>query len=438
MISETKHLKENLRLRFRMAAKVCNLKVAVVIFSLLIGAQLAWAEAEPPHQHEAMTITSNEENQPLDTENVLEANPENVPYKIKPLEINTDQEKANTTLIDKSLFLLKDVVNRAQNSLFGREEAEDPATLHLFTIRVLIFAAVGLVAYIIFSLLPGKLNPTKDRLAYLQFGEGTQGQKKLLSQSKRKDTNFLKERLRGIGQIIIPRSEEARSKMKMELFRAGIKHRDAVSLYSGIKVLFALFFMGGFILIGLAMKMKPGHIVVFSLATAGLGMYIPILWIRFKANKRKAIILSGFSDTLDLLAVCVDAGLGLNAAMSRVSDEMRLANKELSEELQLVNFEIRAGKPRSEALHNLGLRTDVEDIQSMVAMLIQAEKFGTSIARSLRLHSDSARTKRKLKAEEAAAKTTVKIVFPLLLFILPALFVIVMAPAVLQIIKNMG
>lgn len=367
-----------------------------------------------------------------------EVNLGKVPDTIKTLKMNADLKEAKITFDGKQLFLSKDVVSWARKRLFRHEEAKDNARLHLFMINVLMFVTVGLVAYAALNLLPGRANPTKDRLESLRFAASPHSLKKSLSQVKRREANFLRERLYALGQLIVPRSEEARSKMKMELARAGYRHRDAVSIYSGIKVLLALIFMGGFVAVGLAMKMKPVHLVFFSPAIAGLGMYLPILLLRLKTKKRKTAILSGFPDALDLLAVCVDAGLGLDAAIVRVADEIHLANRQLSEEFQLLNLEVRAGKPRPEALHNLGQRTDVEDVQSLVAMLIQADRFGTSIAQSLRVHSDASRTKRKLKAEESAAKTTVKMVFPLLLFILPALFVIVMAPAVLQIIKNMG
>ncbi len=366
------------------------------------------------------------------------ANLENVSQAIETLKTNTDCKKAKIAFNSKHLLLLKGVIDWVKNELFEQEEDKGPGSLQLFIINVLMFVSVGMVTYTVFSLLPGKANPTKDRLEQLRVSASARSRKKALSQVRRKEAHFLKERLYSLGQLIIPRSEEARSKMKMDLSRAGYRHSDAVSIYSGIKVLLALIFMGGFGVAGIAMKMKPGHLMFFSPAIAGLGMYLPILWLRFKTKKRKAAILSGFPDALDLLAVCVDAGLGLDAAIVRVADEIRLANRQMSEEFQLLNLEIRAGKPRTEALHNLGQRTDIEDIQSLVAMLIQSDKFGTSIAQSLRVHSDAARTKRRLKAEESAAKTTVKMVFPLLLFILPALFVIVMAPAVLQIIKNMG
>jgi Flp pilus assembly protein TadB len=140
----------------------------------------------------------------------------------------------------------------------------------------------------------------------------------------------------------------------------------------------------------------------------------------------------GAPDALDSMVVCVEAGLGLNQAIVRVSDEIRHISELMSQELALVNFEIRAGTPREDALRNLGERTGLEDIRSLVAMLIQTDRFGTSVAQALRVQSDTLRTKRRQRAEEAAAKTAIKMLFPLVFFILPALFVVVLGPGMIQ------
>jgi tight adherence protein C len=142
-------------------------------------------------------------------------------------------------------------------------------------------------------------------------------------------------------------------------------------------------------------------------------------------------------DSLDLLVVCVEAGLGLNQALVRVSEEIEHVSTVMSDELVLTNLEIRAGTPRDEALRNLGERTGLGDLKSLTAMLIQTDRFGTSVATALRVHSDTMRTKRRQRAEEAAAKTTIKLVFPLVLFIFPAMFVVILGPAVLHILEQM-
>jgi tight adherence protein C len=153
------------------------------------------------------------------------------------------------------------------------------------------------------------------------------------------------------------------------------------------------------------------------------------------AKRRQHRIRLSLPDALDLLVVSVEAGLGLDQAIQRVGDELALAHPELAEELRLINLELRAGKARPEALHNLASRTGVEDLASLVAVLVQTDKFGTSVAQSLRVHSDVLRTKRRQRAEEAAAKTGVKMVFPLVICIFPAIWVVTLGPAAIRFVQ---
>ena len=154
-------------------------------------------------------------------------------------------------------------------------------------------------------------------------------------------------------------------------------------------------------------------------------------------SKRQRRIELGLPDALDLTVICVEAGLSLDQALMRVGNELSYAHPELSSELHLVNLEMRAGKPRTEALHNLIARTGVDDIKALVTTLIQTDRFGTSIAQALRVHSDSLRTERRQRAEEAAAKTTIKMVVPLALFILPSILFVTIGPAVIQLIRTL-
>jgi tight adherence protein C len=164
---------------------------------------------------------------------------------------------------------------------------------------------------------------------------------------------------------------------------------------------------------------------------------VPAMHVGGRARRRQKELQRTLPDALDLLIVCVEAGLGLNQALQRVAEEIRHVSALTSDELSLVNYEIRAGVPREEALRNLGERTGVADIRSLIAMLIQTDRFGTSIAQALRVHSDTVRTKRRQRAEEAAAKTTIKLVFPLALCIFPALFVVILGPAMVQIYRTL-
>jgi tight adherence protein C len=172
-------------------------------------------------------------------------------------------------------------------------------------------------------------------------------------------------------------------------------------------------------------------------APIGLGFYLPNLILNHQIQSRQKKINDGLPDALDLLVVCVEAGLGLNAAMKRVAEDCKMNNPILSQEFMTVNLEILAGLDREQALRNLAERTGVEDLSNLCAILIQAEKFGTSIALALRVQSDTLRTKRRLHLEEKAAQTPVKLIFPLLLFIFPALMVVVLGPAVIQVMETL-
>lgn len=188
-----------------------------------------------------------------------------------------------------------------------------------------------------------------------------------------------------------------------------------------------------FLPLNLSLAFKSALIYLMLL----IGFYLPNFIIKEKISSRQKKISEGLADALDLMVVCVEAGLGLNAALKRVADDFKLSNPVLSREFNLVNLEIAAGLEREQALRNLAERTGVDDIASLAAVLIQADRFGTSIATALRVQSDTMRTKRRQKLEEKAAQTPVKLIFPLLLFIFPALMVVIMGPAAIQMMEQM-
>jgi tight adherence protein C len=185
---------------------------------------------------------------------------------------------------------------------------------------------------------------------------------------------------------------------------------------------------------GKALGVSDRTLLLLAVLGAGAGLALPGSFLRAKARKRQEAITDALPDALDLMTVCVEAGLGINSAFVRIAEEFRLASPVLSEEFDIVNREMVAGKPRIDALRALADRTGVEDVKSLVAMLIQTERLGTSLATSLRVHSDSLRVRRRQRAEEAAAKTTIKLVFPLVLLLFPALFIVILGPGVLQIL----
>jgi tight adherence protein C len=191
--------------------------------------------------------------------------------------------------------------------------------------------------------------------------------------------------------------------------------------------------LGSFALLSSSILVRPS--LLLSLGGAALGYLLPNIVLARLAGRRQHRIKLSLPDALDLLVVSVEAGLGLDQALQRVGEELAFAHPELSDELRLINLELRAGKARSEALRNLADRTGVEDLSSLAAMLIQTDKFGTSVARSLRVHSDTLRTKRRQRAEEAAAKTGVKMVFPLVFCIFPAVWVVTIGPAAIKFVE---
>src|SRR5438477_1626645 len=225
-----------------------------------------------------------------------------------------------------------------------------------------------------------------------------------------------------------PKSARETGKLQQRLITAGYRNKEAVIIFFGIRAACAL---AAFALV----MVLPNPNLVFAMAACGLGYLLPGMQLGRLAKKRQHRIRLGLPDALDLLVVSVEAGLGLDQAIQRVGVELDFAHPELSEELSLINLELRAGKARREALHNLAERTGVDDISSLVAMLVQTDKFGTSVAQSLRVHSETVRTKRRQRAEEAAAKTGVKMVFPLVFCIFPAIFVVTIGPAAIKFVQ---
>jgi tight adherence protein C len=224
-----------------------------------------------------------------------------------------------------------------------------------------------------------------------------------------------------------PRSPKELGALRLRLVQAGYRRDEALTIFFGIRVTFALVV---FSVLSTSVFVRPNLTV--ALAGLGFGYLIPGMVLARKAKARAHRIRLSLADMLDLLVVSVEAGLGLDQAIARVGAELNFAYPELSDELKLINLELRAGKARAEALRNLADRTGVEDLSSLVTMLIQTDKFGTSVAQSLRVYSETLRTKRRQRAEEAAAKTGVKMVFPLVFCIFPAIWVVTIGPAAIR------
>ena len=231
----------------------------------------------------------------------------------------------------------------------------------------------------------------------------------------------------------LPKSPAELGKLQLRLVQAGYRRPDAIAIFLGIRFGVALLL---FALIATPVVMRPN--LGMALVAAAIGYMMPAMALARMAKRRQHRIRLSLADALDLLVVSVEAGLGLDQAMARVGQELAFAYPDLSGELRLVNLELLAGTPRADALRNLAERTGVDDLKSLVAMLVQTDKFGTSVANSLRVFSETLRTKRRQRAEEAAAKTGVKMVFPLVLCIFPAIWVVTIGPAALKFIQVLG
>jgi tight adherence protein C len=226
----------------------------------------------------------------------------------------------------------------------------------------------------------------------------------------------------------LPVSPADVSQTRAWLIQAGYRNPQHVTIYRGLRVLFAAIgFFSVFLFTGFNSPLLLCGLTAF-------GFFLPRFLLKRKLKERQLRIRLGLPDALDLTVICVEAGLALDQAMMRVGEDLRTSHPELSGEFHLFDLEIRAGKPRVEALRNLAERTGVDDIRSLVATLIQTDRFGTSVAQALRVHSDSLRTERRQRAEEQAAKTTVKMIIPLVLFVMPSLIFVTVGPAVIQLL----
>jgi len=281
---------------------------------------------------------------------------------------------------------------------------------------------MALVAAAAMMFMPARAGAIDRRVEELTLGRGD------VEVEEKPRMQSLVAMLKRVGERV-PKSPKEMGNLRLRLVQAGYRREEALTLFFGIRIAFAV---GFFFLLSTGVIIKTNLFV--ALGALGLGYVLPGMALARMAKKRSHRIRLSLADMLDLLVVSVEAGLGLDQALSRVGTELAFAYPELAEELKLINLELRAGKPRSEALRNLADRTGVDDLSSIVTMLIQTDKFGTSISQSLRVASETLRTKRRQRAEEAAAKTGVKMVFPLVLCIFPSIWVVTIGPAAIRFI----
>jgi len=299
-----------------------------------------------------------------------------------------------------------------------------------------IFGLFAVVAWWMLSLIAGKRTRAVERLDELRDptsrrrdekgkkGEGTM-------------SRMLASATPAFAKPLQPKTELEMGRLKLRLSIAGFRGENAVSVLLGLK--FAGLIAGLF-LCGAPMLLMNGATqdnLMYIVLIGGLLFYLPDIVVWFIARNRKDQIFMTLPDALDLLVVCVEAGLGLDQAMRKVSEEMKKVARVICEEFSMCNFQLQMGRNRADVLHELGLRTGVDDLRSLAAILIQADKFGSSIAQALRVQSDSMRTRRRQLAEEKAAKTAVKLIFPLVIFIFPGIFVVLVGPAAITMVREM-
>jgi len=301
---------------------------------------------------------------------------------------------------------------------------------------IVVFLAIVAGTFLLLSKISARNSHAEDRLERIGRPKSLVELEMNQHESRQRFAG-IKDAFSNLGAAMEPKSDLEKNSLKVTLANAGFRSETSSSIYQGLRI-------GSLVCIGI-----PGILLaflLFGLGTKGLlcmafagaaGFYLPVIVLNhLKVTRQKEIFLT-LPDGLDLLVVCVESGLGLDAAMRKVTEEMKDHAKVLVEELSLANLQLQMGRPRREVLHDLGVRTGVDDVRSLAAILIQADRFGSSIAQALRVQSDSMRTRRRQIAEEKAAKTAVKLIFPLVLFIFPAIFVVLVGPAAIQIQKQL-
>ena len=286
-----------------------------------------------------------------------------------------------------------------------------------------LFISIALVTGLVAAGVLGRAAPERRRLNEMAAaGGGTLS----FNPEQVRLTEQLNPRLERIAKAL-PKSPKDMSLLRRRLATAGIHSFGAAVFYAACEVTLPFVFAAGPL-----MWMLPPSAYVAAAIAAMVGYALPGLVLGRLINKQKVRIENGLADALDLMIVCVEAGTGLDQAIQKTSIELEISHPELAEQLRLVTTEIRAGKTRIEAFKNFASRTKVEDVRALVAMLIQTDRFGTSIAQALRTHAETSRTKRRQRAEERAAKIGVKLVFPLVFFLFPAFYVVTLGPAIIQ------
>ncbi len=303
-------------------------------------------------------------------------------------------------------------------------------------LSALVAASIGLIIYAVWPSQPDSRKQVLRRMA----GQRREGEQPLAGRPGQ--ASAARQMLDRVAPYairpVMPKSDEEMSTLREKLAQAGYRNENATRYFLASKTIAGL----ALSIVTAALTMGRGMETRQALSTAafvgGLGFMFPNVWLWMARKQRSEKIRNGLPDSLDLLVVSVESGLGLDAGLQRVGHEMANVHAELSEELQIATLEAQMGVPRAEALENMSRRSGVEEMRALVAVISQAERFGTSVAKALRTQADTLRSKRRLQAEERAQKTTVKLMLPLVLFIFPSIFVVLVGPAALRIAETLG
>jgi len=302
---------------------------------------------------------------------------------------------------------------------------------------VIVFLVFMALTWGALQMLSGSKTQAEERLERLNRNQSSADFDLAAAEQQKNRFRGLKDAISSLGGAMEPQSDLEKNKLKVKLANAGFRSESAPMIYHGIRLVslcVCLLPALAFFLLKDGFSVKAfQYIVIFG----GVGFYFPQIALWYLRTTRQKEIFLTLPDALDLLVVCVESGLGLDAALRKVTDEMKDHAKTICEEFAIGNMQLQMGRARREVLHDLGVRTGVDDMRALAAILIQADRFGSSIAQALRVQSDSMRVRRRQLAEEKAAKTAVQLIFPLVLFIFPAIFVVLVGPAAIQIQKGL-
>jgi len=299
---------------------------------------------------------------------------------------------------------------------------------------IMVMISIGMIIY---ALMPRKSEDDQEHLLRRMSGRRAHQESDTITRSSQVSTaRQMLERVAPYAmKPVMPKSDEEMSNLREKLAQAGLRRETSVRYFLASKTLIGILLAVAALVVCWSKGYSPKQMIGYFTMAGGVGFMLPNIWLMLAVSQRQTKIRNGLPDSLDLLVVSVESGLALDASLQRVGDEMHNVHGELSEELRITSLETQMGVPRSEALENMARRCGLEEMQALVAVITQAEKFGTSVAKALRTQADTLRVKRRQKAEERAQKTTVKLMLPLILFIFPSIFVVLVGPAAMKILE---